>query len=222
MKTTFVRYGSLMLFLVMLQTTWCSGQVPYTVSETAAENVAGASNVEANNSFTLTYGMARPLLIEELGSPAFESIIPSMQRARVVYSDMTHFVFDKDSLVLVETVTPAKMNRDEGFAVVEAAGRDLRIDARLLAAKPQLLEPAEEHQLIRDKAFFFASGAPANLAQGINFSPVMSGCLLGPARCTASGFCPGYPQNGFHQSGGGDAISRLMEIIRRDVCHVCP
>ena len=222
MKTKFALHASVVLFLIVLPTTWCSGQGTDTDTKPATENVIGASSGETTDAVMLTYGMARSLVIEELGSPAFESIIPSMQRARVVYSDMTRFVFDKDSLVLVETVTPVKMNRDEGFAVAEAAGKDLRIDSRLLAAKPQLPEPAEEHRLIRDQAFLFASGVPANVDQGITFSPVMSGCLLGPARGNAAGIYPGYQQHGFHHFGGGDAISRLMERIRREVCHVCP
>ena len=56
----------------------------------------------------LTYGMARELVIQELGSPTFESIIRSLQRARVVYADSTRLVVDRDSLVLVQTVIPPK------------------------------------------------------------------------------------------------------------------
>ena len=78
----------------------------------------------------LTYGMARELVIQELGSPTFESIIRSLQRARVVYADSTRLVFDRDSLVLVQTVIPPKMDRD-GFAIAEGAGEFLKIDTRL-------------------------------------------------------------------------------------------
>ena len=216
MKTISASNGSLVFLLVLLQSALCTGQDTGTDTKLVPENVAQAAGGETNPPVVLTYGMARELVIQELGNPAFESIVRSLQRAKVIYSDNTRLVFDRDSLVLVETVIPAKMD-SEGFAIAEAAGKELRIDSRLLAAQPQLPEPAEEHRLIRDQAFFFAPGMPATMNAGIPFSPV-SGCLFGPA----AGRLPACQQNVFQHSTAGDPFSRLLFSIKRDLCHVCP
>ena len=216
MKTTFTATSSLVFMLVLLQAAWCAGQDANIENQPALENTGQSSEGGTKEPVVLTYGMARELVIEELGNPAFESIIRSLQRARLVYSDSTRLVFDRESLVLVKTVIPAKMD-GEDFATAEAVGKDLRIDARLLAAQPQLPHPAEEHRRIRDQAFFFAPGVPATMSDGIPFSPV-SGCLLGPAACRL----PACQQNVSQRARGADLFGHLLFRIKRDVCHVCP
>ncbi len=42
----------------------------------------------------------------------------------------------------------------EGFVIVEAVGRELKIESRFLAAQTQLPESAEGHRLIREQVFF--------------------------------------------------------------------
>ncbi len=106
-------------------------------------------------------------------------------------------------------------------AVAEGAGEVLKIDTRLLAIQPQLPNPADEHRLIRDQAFFYAPGLPVAMNNGIQFSPV-SGCLLGPVCHAVAGNCVTCPQNARRFSGSSDPISRLLLRIKRDVCHVCP
>jgi hypothetical protein len=220
MKTTFVNTGSVTLLLFLFQTALCSGQDTGNSTTLAQSNVAQSSQGVTTETVVLTYGMARELVIQELGNPSFESIVRSLQRARVIYADSTRLVFDRDSLVLVKTVIPAKMDGD-GFAVAEGAGEVLKIDTRLLAIQPQLPNPADEHRLIRDQAFFYAPGSPVAMNNGIQFSPV-SGCLLGPVCHAVAGNCVTCPQNARRFSGSSDPISRLLLRIKRDVCHVCP
>ena len=220
MKTTFVNTGSVTLLLFLFQTALCSGQDTGNSTTLAQSNVAQSSQGVTTETVVLTYGMARELVIQELGNPSFESIVRSLQRARVIYADSTRLVFDRDSLVLVKTVIPAKMDGD-GFAVAEGAGEVLKIDTRLLAIQPQLPNPADEHRLIRDQTFFYAPGLPVAMNNGIQFSPV-SGCLLGPVCHAVAGNCVTCPQNARRFSGSSDPISRLLLRIKRDVCHVCP
>ncbi len=180
---------------------------------------AGADQVassEASKSVELIYGMSRNQVIEALGNPEFESIIDSLQRARIVYADDTVLFFDKDLLVLVRTVDPPATSVD-GFAMGAGADEVLKIDERLLEGKPKLREPTEEHQLMGDRAFFFASSPGVMSDNGIYFSPA-NGCLLRPA----AGLYPKFNQNACRPSGAADPFSRLLLRIKRDVCHVCP
>ena len=213
MKNSITIAGSLVFLLVLLQAACCVGQESGTE---AAQGTAQVSAGEAKEPVVLTYGMARELVMRELGNPAFESIIRSLQRARLVYSDGTRLVFDRESLVLVKTVVPAKMD-GEDFATAEACDKELKIDSRLLAAQPQLSEPAEEHRLIRGQSFFFAPGGPVTMNNGIQFSPV-SGCFLGPVAGQLRAWQPGAS---LHPKAG-DPLSRMLLRIKSDVCHVCP
>ena len=169
----------------------------------------------------LTYGMARNLVTAGLGKPEFESIIPSIQRTRLVYSDDTLLIFDRDSLILVQAVhSPGKVI--EGFVMAEGAEKNLKIDARLLASRPKLASPEVEQRLVRGQAFLYAPEASTIMNQGIHFSPA-AGCLFGDAFGGWGGSCGvSCQQNACQFSGPGDPLSRLMFRIKHDVCRVCP
>ena len=210
------------LLFVFVKAPICSGQ------ESGADTTAKQSDTEKfSEPVELTYGMSRNLVIKDLGNPEFESIIHSLRRARVVYSDDTVLVFDRDSLVLVQTVIPPKTS-DEGFAMAKGADKELKIDTRLLEGRPQLAEPEVEHRFVREQAFFYAPNTSVIMNDGIHFSPVVNTCLFGPAcgtivdgRCAAcrQNACP---HNAWKASGPSDSIRRLMHCIKRDVCHVSP
>lgn len=204
------------LVLMFFQPLICSGQ-----EESLGRSAGQSDTADTFESVELTYGMSRNLVIADLGSPEFESVIPSLQRARLIYSDDTVCVFDRDALVLVQPVLPPQMS-GEGFAEVKGAQKVLQIDTRLLAAKPQLREPAVEQELVRNQKFFFAPGPLASMDNGIHFSPA-TGCLFGNA-CGAH--CGGHgvacQNNACPVSASTDPVRRLMHRIKRDVFHVCP
>ena len=204
------------LSLILIQAPVCQSQENETDS-----NLDQAKVVDSTEPVELTYGMARNLVTADLGNPEFESIIPSIQRARLVYSDDTLLVFDRDSLILVQTVhTPGQVT--EGFVLAEGAEKNLKIDARLLASRPKLAAPEVEQRLVRGQAFLYAPGSSTTMTQGIHFSPA-AGCLFGDACGGWGGTCGvGCQQIPFPFSGSGDPLRRLMFRIKNDVCHVCP
>lgn len=79
------------LSLTLFQAPVCQSQENETDS-----NLDQTKVVDSTEAVELTYGMARNLVTADLGNPEFESIIPSIQRARLVYSDDT---LDRKSVV---------------------------------------------------------------------------------------------------------------------------
>lgn len=204
------------LSLILIQAPVCQSQENETDS-----NLDQAKVVDSTEPVELTYGMARNLVTADLGNPEFESIIPSIQRARLVYSDDTLFIFDRDSLILVQTVHPPE-KVIEGFVMAEGAEKNLKIDARLLASRPKLAAPEVEQRLVRGQAFLYAPESSTTMNQGIHFSPA-AGCLFGDACGRWGGTCGvGYQQITIPFSGSGDPLRRLMFQIKNDVCHVRP
>ncbi len=204
------------LRLILFQSPACQSQ-----ENEADANLDQTKVVDSTEAVELTYGMARNLVTADLGNPEFESIIPSIQRARLVYSDDTLFIFDRDSLILVQTVHPPE-KVIEGFVIAEGAEKNLKIDARLLASRPKLAAPEVEQRLVRGQAFLYAPGASTMMAGGIHFSPA-TGCLFGTA-CGLRGGAYGVEcqQNVYQVSNHGDPFGRLLFRIKRDVFHVCP
>ncbi|MDG2222255.1 MAG: hypothetical protein P8L85_12810 [Rubripirellula sp.] len=165
-------------------------------------------NSTADETIEIKYGMQRHRVIDLVGTPSINSLINSLQRARIRYDDETTMLFEDNRLISISTPLELE-DLGEGRVSVSRAGKSLVFDRSLLLPEPQRLPVGDERLAISND--FFYGGSTGNGDEfPVHFTPATPQCLLD--NCPDCEACSedGFVEIGINDHGGVGCISNAL------------
>ncbi|MEL6105789.1 MAG: BBP7 family outer membrane beta-barrel protein [Planctomycetota bacterium] len=196
-----------MVLAVLFFSTNLAAQESLSLSPVALERPV----VEKNTLVELTHGMTRDRVIKLLGTPDFESIVGSLQRARVDYGE-TELLFEDNRLIALKSAEDPLLS-DDGRLAVDFDGTKIIYTHDLVLPEQGPLPVGEERRPIDDE-FYFAPSNPGDDEIPIPFTPSMPPTLLDTCGECGSQECGGCGAKTGDQACGLDSCGDVPWTFR--------